>query len=364
LKILITSAGSLVGQNILDALEGRRGGVRVIGVNSLAQAASNFRCDVCYTVPMAANEERYHVRLLEIMESELPDLILAGRDDDVIALAAIREQNPRHAARIACGSLAAARTMGDKFLSCQFARQHGLPFADTACGDERELLELVARRGYPLIAKPRRGHGSQGVLVIQNRAQLARAATLADYVFQEYIDPPSNLDTLLPDPGFGAPLFYSLPELWQFSLQAVIAPCGEVVNTFCLVNDVMVAGRTEQNSHADDPALVGAIDRYARALADVGWAGPLFVQGRKTEDGRFVAFEMNGRLGGSVSSLLRFGFDQLGLLAHHFASAQRLAASPVLGGTGVTVYKSLCDFPVRHADVAMLKENGMWRRFS
>lgn len=42
LKILITSVGSLVGQNILDSLEGRREGVRVIGVNSLAEAASNL----------------------------------------------------------------------------------------------------------------------------------------------------------------------------------------------------------------------------------------------------------------------------------------------------------------------------------
>ncbi len=96
----------------------------------------------------------------------------------------------------------------------------------------------------------------------------------------------------------------------------------------------------------------------------MGWAGPLFIQGRRTEGGRFVAFEMNGRLGGSISSLLYLGFDQLGLIAHHFAGAGRLAASPFLGGTGVTVYKSLSDFPVRHEDVAVLKENGVWRRLS
>lgn len=162
LKILITSVGSLVGQNILDALEGRREGVRVIGVNSMAEAASNFRCDVCYMAPVASNEEEYRTRLLEVMEAELPNLVLATRDDDVIALAAIREQHPRHATRIVCGSLEAARTMDDKFLSYQFARRRRLPFADTACGDESELLELVAKRGYPLIAKPRRGYGSRG----------------------------------------------------------------------------------------------------------------------------------------------------------------------------------------------------------
>lgn len=137
LKILITSISSLVGQNVLDALEGRRAGVRVIGVNSLAEAASNFRCDVCYMVPMAAEDGRYRARLLEIMESERPDLVLAGRDDDVLALAAIREQHPRFAPGITCGSLEAARTMDDKLLSYHFARKRGRPFADKACGDVR-----------------------------------------------------------------------------------------------------------------------------------------------------------------------------------------------------------------------------------
>ena len=33
-------------------------------------------------------------------------------------------------------------------------------------------------------------------------------------------------------------------------------------------------------------------------------------------------------------------------------------------GTGATVYKSLGDFPVRHEDVAVLKERGVWRMFS
>lgn len=364
LKILITSVGSLVGQNILDALEGRREGMRVIGVNSLAEAASNFRCDVCYMAPRASNEEEYRTRLLEIMESERPDLVLAGRDDDVIALALIREESARFAAGISCGSSEAARVMDDKLLSYHFARKRGLPFADTACGDMVDLMQLAARCGYPLIAKPRRGNGSRGALLIQNEGQLARAATLTDYVFQEYINPPSDLDAFVPDHGFGVPLFHSLPELWKYSLQAVIAPSGQVIDTYFCTANVLVNGRTEQATYANDPDLIDAIRRYAVALADIGWVGPLNLQGRRTEDGRFVAFELNGRMGGVISGYLRLGFDELGIVAHYFAGAQRLAASPILGGTGVTVYKSLCDFPVKHEDAAILKENGAWQRFA
>ena len=47
-KILIISVGSLLGQNILDALEGRRDKVEIIGINTIAENPRVFRCDRLY----------------------------------------------------------------------------------------------------------------------------------------------------------------------------------------------------------------------------------------------------------------------------------------------------------------------------
>lgn len=59
IKILIASVGSLVGQNILDALEfpefNRRNLVHITGTNSISLTANNFRCDECYLVPPTAS---------------------------------------------------------------------------------------------------------------------------------------------------------------------------------------------------------------------------------------------------------------------------------------------------------------------
>jgi hypothetical protein len=46
LKILVLSVGSLLGQNILDALEGRREQVDVIGGDTGTTNARLFRCEV------------------------------------------------------------------------------------------------------------------------------------------------------------------------------------------------------------------------------------------------------------------------------------------------------------------------------
>lgn len=43
---------------------------------------------------------------------------------------------------------------------------------------------------------------------------------------------------------------------------------------------------------------------------------------------------------------------------------ERCPGRPAPYGLFRTVYKLLCDFPVRHEDVSMLKENGVWRRSS
>ena len=39
--LLLTSVGSLVGQNVLDSLEGRRQALRIVATNSVAEAGNN-----------------------------------------------------------------------------------------------------------------------------------------------------------------------------------------------------------------------------------------------------------------------------------------------------------------------------------
>ena len=60
--LLILSVGSLVGTNILDAVEAFRPDLRVIGINSEAEALNNFRCDRVFLAPPAHQAEAYWQR--------------------------------------------------------------------------------------------------------------------------------------------------------------------------------------------------------------------------------------------------------------------------------------------------------------
>jgi hypothetical protein len=84
MKLLLTSAGSLVAQNVFDVLDypsfSRRSLVQVIGTNSVPEAASNFLCDRCYLVRRRSTQNIPHA--CGRYSAASPDLIRAARDED------------------------------------------------------------------------------------------------------------------------------------------------------------------------------------------------------------------------------------------------------------------------------------------
>jgi len=129
MKILITSVGSLVGQNILEVLNYSRDYFDVIGVNSVAKAAI-YECDRAYLTGQSEKPpSEYAERLLEIINEENPDLVIPARDIDITILAILQEKYPEYRGKFLCGTAELAVMMEDKWLSYQFAEKNNLPFA-------------------------------------------------------------------------------------------------------------------------------------------------------------------------------------------------------------------------------------------
>lgn len=359
-KILITSVGSLVGQNVLDSLQDRRADVEVVGVNSLASAAGNFRCDRCYLAPSAAIFDAYRDRLHSILCEERPDLVLPGRDDDVVVLAAIKEAAPSFFAAIPVGPLSIAKVLADKWASHEFAAVHGLPYVDTALADDLPAVRrIVSRHGFPLIAKPRRGNGSRGTRVVFDDAQCAAVGKLDGYVLQHYVQPEPEVLRSRQGDGTGVPLFYA-PVLQQIVSQAVIGPDGRVRELFCTFID-LVMGRAERIVWLDDAEVMEATCRYAEAVAAAGWVGALNVQGRRDKEGAFLVYELNGRVSGGTMARLLLGFDEVGMLFESFTGRTIPPSSRGIGAHGI-VTKSLVDFTAEPNNIADLQNLGKWQR--
>ena len=319
-KILITSVGSLVGQNLLDVLDSpifpRRRLVTVIGCNSIAASPNNFRCDRCYLVPNTASPE-FRSELIAILETEQPDLILSGRDEDTETVATIMRDNPHLSGKLPYGRVESLRAALNKWETWRFTQRHSLPFARVFVfgysGGLAELKDFVETAGYPLIAKPIQGFGSHGVFFVRNWRHAEMVAKLENYLFQEYLGDPESLEAYFEKMDGPTPLFAHAPNIFHHSCHTVIAPDGNIAPIFVSRNE-HDSGVTVGFRKVEHPVLESLTLDYARALHEEGGYGPVTVQFRQARDGAWKAQEMNMRTNGNTYPRFLMGQDDLGLI--------------------------------------------------
>jgi hypothetical protein len=368
LRLLLTSVGSLVGENILNVLDfpgfSRRSLVYVVGTNSLPDAAGNFRCDRCYLVPPTRGAD-YPTRMQEILMKESPDLILCCRDDDTLALSQLKHLHPDLPGVLPVGSPQAALIGLDKWQTWLFARKHGLPFAESfmlgESGDEAALEAFCQRVGYPVVAKPARGAASRGVYFVRHADDAQVIAQESGYLFQEYVGDPRDLERYFASLRGPPPLFAQLSAAGYHVSHAIIRPTGNVV-TMLVTENQTTFGHTNLNRRVIDSALDAITLDYVRALFQEGGMGPMNLQFRRKSSGSWRALEINLRTSSMLSRLL-MGVDQL----HQIISAFLPDVSfPELHLDGTEtcdlVRKHYYCHPVFNPQVSTLKRMGVWSR--
>jgi biotin carboxylase len=362
LRLLVLSVGTRVGQNVLTTLDGRRDGLVLMATSSVANEPALFDFDVVYRVPpTAAEPEAFERALLDIMEREAVDLVIPCRDDDVEFLAFLRDRRPALAHRLLCGSAAPARVISDKWLSAEFCAGRDLPFAESMirCGDD-ERAAFVARHGFPLVAKPRRGYASLGVYMLWNEAQLRRTLDQGSYVVQQFLgDPRTVADYLAAIETSGIPLHHTFQGP-RHSIQALIAPNGTIahVMSICIVSD---RRRSKWVGPDADPAAREIGVKCAQAFAEAGWRGPLNIQCQRAPDGRLLIHEFNGRFTGATFERWLLGFDEVGAAVERF-TGRGIPSGRVPAPIALEAFESVVGRAADPGSVAALERDGVWRR--
>lgn len=369
MKLLITSVGSLVGQNILDVLDysgySRRAQVEVIGANSVPDSPSNFRCDRCYLVPDADTVE-FSPRFEQILLEEVPDLILCGRDEDTVVLSQLKAARRDLPGVLTCDNPDAATIAFDKHQTALFALKHGLPFAESlvpeTAGREASVIEFCERVGYPVVAKPVRGSGSRGVFFLRDEVDARTIARHDGFMFQEYLGEPEELvayfETLVGVP----PLFVQAPVPGHYSCQAVVAPTSDV-SSLCVMYNHHEYGHTVWNSRVSDATLDALALTYVEKLIGEGARGPINVQCRRDRRGEWKVQEVNLRNTGSTLSRFLLGWDELFLIVRDFVPCAAFPAVYLSGSEKVNrVTKRYFAYPIPDDAVAALKARGVWSR--
>jgi biotin carboxylase len=187
--------------------------------------------------------------------------------------------------------------------------ENDLPFADSFVVGRGSPQEFARRVEYPILAKPRDGFSSQGVLLIENEAQFERALARPNYVFEEYLDKPENYwafkATIERD---GMPLYYLLQGL-KHSMQLLYSPDSKLLSAYCTYNRQFVNTRKVTMNHEAHTQSV--LERCAAAFTALGWRGPLNIQCQMDKHGQLKIHEFNGRFSGPLPERWILGHDDL-----------------------------------------------------
>lgn len=365
IKILITSVGSLVGQNILDALENRRKHVTIIGLNSIVESQRMYRCDRAYLVPNTTSIKFYDT-FKTIVQNENPDLIVAGRDADVLFLCQYKEREGESKNLIPVGKPYLSEMMLDKFETHRFAELQDLPFAASLLyrnsSDTERLKDFIETLGFPLLVKPRQGFGSINVFIVTNQRHVDKLIKEGrEVLFQEYLSPAKDLDVLEEQLTKGIPLSFQIPIHDHMVSQVIISRNGIILD-YISTKQSLVMGRTEYARIYNDPNLNRMIELYAHNLADNGWWGFLNIQSRRDRFGNWKAFELNPRMSGATSTRLNLGLDELGLLLHDEKPEWHF---PIVNDASLRqnhIFKYLTDHCVKDSDMAQFRKEGFWSK--
>jgi carbamoyl-phosphate synthase large subunit len=307
---LITSAGSLVADAIFRCLAEVRAALTIVGVNSLAAPVA-FACDRLHRVPPTADAPAYQAALRRVLARERPDLVLPGRDEDLLTLSALAASGDFPETVFPVPPPGLAPVFVDKRQTHRFACAHGLPFAPSAEGPEAAAA-LAQAHGYPLVAKPWRGAASRGVFLVCDAEALSRASADPELMVQAFLGP-EVLD--LPLEAFRRLAGRGMPWRWAFedvetTAELTIAPDG-MVATLCLDCGTTAPPLRTAVRLLAEPAVAAVGLAWGQALAARGHRGPVNIQGKRLADGRFVPYEIGARFGGTSVARAMLGHNQV-----------------------------------------------------
>lgn len=357
MTVLITSIGSISAIGVALCLAPVRGAVRIVATNSIAEAAGNFLADRTVLVPPTASGEDWLTAVQRLIDDERPLLVINGRDEEIALLAGLRARNDRPETHVLAPSPSLVPAVVDKYESYRFARDHDLPFAETASSAE-EVAALLSRTGLPLVAKPRRGgFASRGVCLVRSEVEVEAILAEAGHVFQEMLPCPL-LDASIAtwDEIRGTP--------WRFAMQSIDHEIDLLIDGDVLAM-ALSAGHADGALNRDiriveEPGQRAVADAYGRAFARLGHSGPLNLQGRLLPDGRYVPFELNARFTGTMPGKAALGFNLVDAALRHFGGDAMSSVPP--GPNGKQVDRLPLFMPYERGSAERLAATGDWRK--
>ena len=297
IRILVTGVGSLLGQGILKSIQASAFECKVIGADYFPSAVGLYWVDKGYILPdilkTDIKDSEWIDALIKIINQENIDLVFPGLDFEIPILAKNKSAiEKKTGAIVIVSSQEVVKIGNDKWETVNYLKNNGFNFPNSSLPETLE--SFIKANPYPLIVKPRFGHTSENVFLVNNKKELNEALETCDKpIIQEYLQDPEQEYTC-------GTTFINNEILTWISLRRTLKN-GNTHQAFC--------ERTDK------------IDTYIKELTlSLKPYGPINFQLRVTERGP-VVFEINPRFSGTTPIRALFGINEVEALVQKLIGA-------------------------------------------
>jgi carbamoyl-phosphate synthase large subunit len=168
---LVTAVGGIVGQGIMKCLKlantkNDQFRYRILAADASPQAAGLYRSDGGFVTSPASAPE--HVSsIIKICREQQVDAVFVGADEELMPLAQAKQRVEKESGSVVISNPPEVISLAtDKWKTYEFLKRNNFPCAESALPEDME--SFVKEFGFPIVVKPREGHGSEGFHLVQD----------------------------------------------------------------------------------------------------------------------------------------------------------------------------------------------------
>jgi len=293
LRVAVTGVSGDAGRGAVHGLRGNPPGAEPIWILGLdASACPEPDLDACMQLP-PVRQPIYPDALKAALSHYGIEVLLPCIDREIAILSDARGLLAETCSKVVLAPPELVEAAEDKLLTTRFLAARGIRAPITWETATRDDL------AFPIVAKPRNGHGSQGVKILSDHAALQAfiAVPPRNYCFQQYVA----------GPEFTVGFLYDAHGIMQDAVA---------------MERTLEEGRTVRARVVDDPDMQQFISTFGERVHGIGAVN---AQLRWHDDDGPLVFEINARLSGSTEMRIAVGCNDPLRLVRHFGRGDPIA---------------------------------------
>lgn len=310
-RVLVTGAGSGVGQGIIKSLRISAVPATVIAADIEPLNSGLFRADEAALIPRVESAGAL-ARICSVLRANRVDVVMIGSEFDLTFFAAHKDEiELRTGALVIVSPLETVHIADDKWLTAEWLRRNGLPFAETVpCATLRDARRTARAWGFPLVLKTRSGTSNRHVHMIDDMRALESAfETVPKPMLQRMIARPSSrLDR-------------------EYTCSVFRCADGSLLGPFT-ARRTLRGGSSWAIEVVKVPKLFPLLLKIGDRLPTMGSLNIQLMIGRSGP----VPFEFNARFSGTTAVRAHFGFNEPAMALQSHFLGERVAAPKIREG--------------------------------